>query len=399
MPHVVNPPAGFFVNANNDPAGTTLDNDPLNQLRPTGGIYYLNAMNPVYVALRAGRLTELLRDRIEEGSPISFAEMQEMQADFALIDAKVLVPHILHAWERAQGTSTPALAELGDDPQLAEAVSRLSGWDHTTPTGIPEGYDGSDSGGLQAPSSDEVAASVAATIYAVWRARIVDNTIDRALLGLGLNPPDGVLAMTALRRLLDRYPTDGGIGASGVDFFDVPAVADPDDQRDVVVLTSLREALDRLASPAFAPAFGGSTDQEDYRWGLLHRIVFGHPLGDPFNVPPAGGAFPHPLAGLVGIPTDGGFETVDASSHDPRAAAADAFMFNHGPARRFVAEMGPSLARSRWVSSLPGGTSGHLGDPRYVDLLSDWLTDETYPQFLRRSDLVPTIVSIERFVP
>src|SRR5437773_11742204 len=37
MPHVINPPAGWFVNANNDPVGTTLDNNSLNQLRPGGG--------------------------------------------------------------------------------------------------------------------------------------------------------------------------------------------------------------------------------------------------------------------------------------------------------------------------------------------------------------------------
>lgn len=42
MPHVIDPPAGYLVNANNDPAGTTLDNEPLNQHRATGGIYYLN---------------------------------------------------------------------------------------------------------------------------------------------------------------------------------------------------------------------------------------------------------------------------------------------------------------------------------------------------------------------
>jgi penicillin amidase len=40
MPHIVNPPAGWLVNCNNDPVGNTLDNDPLNQLRPGGGIYY-----------------------------------------------------------------------------------------------------------------------------------------------------------------------------------------------------------------------------------------------------------------------------------------------------------------------------------------------------------------------
>lgn len=400
MPQVVNPPSGFLVNANNDPAGTTLDNDPLNQLRSTGGIYYLNAMNPGYVGFRAGRITELIRDRIDEGSPISFSDMQQMQSDVGLIDAEVLVPHILHAWDQAQSTSTPDLAALAEDAELAEAASRLAAWDHTTPTGILQGYDGSDADGtLQAPSSQEVASSVAAAIYAVWRARIVDNTIDRTLLGLGLNPPDGFQAMSALRRLFDRYETDHGIGASGVDFFDAAGVTDPDDQRDVIVLRSLREALDELASPAFGPAFGGSTDQDDYRWGMLHRIVCEHLLDGPFSVPPAGGAFPQPLTGLAGIPTDGGFETVDAATHDVRATGSDALMFDFGPARRFVAEVGSNLARSTWVSSLPGGTSGQLGDPRYVNLLTGWLTNDAYPQFMRRNDLVPTYVSIERFAP
>ena len=41
-------------------------------------------------------------------------------------------------------------------------------------------------------------------------------------------------------------------------------------------------------------------------------------------MPPAFGAFPPPLRGLAGIPTDGGFQTVDPGTHDVRAAAADA---------------------------------------------------------------------------
>jgi penicillin G amidase len=400
MPHVLNPPSGFFVNANDDPAGTTLDNDPLNQLRPTGGIYYLNAMNPEYLGFRAGRIAELLDARIEAGSSISFSDMQQMQSDVGLIDAEVFVPHILHAWDRAQDTSMPELAALAGDAELAEAVGRLEAWDHTTPTGIPKGYDASDKDGtLDVISSAEVSNSVAATIYAVWRARIVNNTIDRTLLAIGLNPPDDFQTLTALRRLFDRYPTDHGIGASGVDFFEVSGVSDPDDRRDILVLQSLREALDRLASPAFAAAFAGSTDQDDYRWGRLHRIVFGHLLDGPFSVPPAGGAFPDPVAGLSGIPTDGGFETVDAASHEIRGDSADAFMFDFGPARRSVAEVSPAIARSRWVSSLPGGTSGVVGDPHHVDLLPAWLTDELYPQFLRKGDLLPTYESIERFAP
>jgi penicillin amidase len=57
MPQALNPANGFFANANNDPAGTTLDNDVLNGRRPSrpGAVYYLS---PGYdEGLRAGRIT------------------------------------------------------------------------------------------------------------------------------------------------------------------------------------------------------------------------------------------------------------------------------------------------------------------------------------------------------
>jgi penicillin G amidase len=400
MPHIVDPPAGFFLNANNDPVGTTLDNDPLNQLRRTGGIYYLNAMNPEYDGYRAGRITEMLRERLGDGSPITVDEMQAMQADVTLIDAEVFVPYIAQAWDRADGSPTPELAAFRTDRDVTEAVARLETWDDSTPTGIAEGYDAADGGGaLEPPLDEEVADSVAATIFAAWRSRILANTIDATLLGLGLNPPETLQPVVALRRLLDRYPQNKGVGVSGVDFFVVPGVSDPDDERDVLMLQSLKEALDALASPSFAAAFGGSTDQDDYRWGRLHRIVFEHVLGRAFSVPPAAGAFPPPLAGFAGIPTDGGFETVDASIHDPRALSADGFTFSFGPARRSVSEVSSSLGRARWLSSLPGGVSGDVASPRYVDLLPAWLSNEAYPQFMRRSDLLPTFVWIQRLTP
>ena len=41
MPQLVNPARGYIANGNNDPIGVTLDNNPLNKLRPGGGILYL----------------------------------------------------------------------------------------------------------------------------------------------------------------------------------------------------------------------------------------------------------------------------------------------------------------------------------------------------------------------
>jgi penicillin G amidase len=376
MPHVVNPEAGFFVNANNDPIGTTLDNNPLNQLRPGGGIFYLN---PGYDGIRGGRITALIRRELAGGGTVSFDDMQRIQADTALVDAQFFVPHVVRALRNAVGSDDPTLRDLARDRGVVEAVARLGLWSRRTPTGIEEGYDAHDPPGRRLPPSQlEVANSVGATIYAVWRGQFIRDVIDARLASFGVPVPDSQLSLTALKRLLETFPQTQGVGASGIDFFAVDGVADAADRRDLLLLRSLRGALDKLAGPDFQAAFGGSTDQGDYRWGRLHRVVMDHPLDGALNIPPGGGAFPAPLAGLPGIPTDGGFGTVDASSHDARADAADDFMFGSGPANRFVAE---TRAAGQVVaeSSLPGGTSGVPGDPFYVNLLPHWLTNDTFP--------------------
>ena len=375
MPHIVNPPAGFFVNANNDPIGTSLDNDPLNQTRPGGGIFYLN---PGYDGIRGGRITELLRAKLAHGK-VSVADMQQIQADTGLLDAEFFVPYVVRALKDAKASSDPTLAALGKDPAIREAVGRLAAWDFTTPTGIPQGYDAADvNGHLRPPSRREVADSVAATIYALWRGRFVHNTIDAFLDPLQLpHPQNDERSLTALKHLLETFNQIGGVGASGVSFFQVPGVASAADRRDVLLLRSVRDALDEAAGPSFAAAFHGSTNQADYRWGLLHRIVFAHPLGDPWNVPPAFGAFPQPLAGLPGVPRDGGFDTVNVGTHDVRAADANGFMFDSGGANRYVSSAGGGGVSAQ--TSLPGGTSGVPGTPFYLNLLPGWLTADAFP--------------------
>ena len=398
MPHIVNPPAGFVVNAHNDPIGNTLDNNPLNEHRPTGGIFYLNVGYDF--GSRAGRITQRLRELLTSGDGrISFEDMQSVQADTAMLDAQYFVPVILAALSHAEaGGAPPQLAAFAVEPRIREAVGRLRNWDFTTPTGIPEGYDASDSNGtLFPPTAEETGESVAATIYSMWRSRILANTIDATLVPRGLPRPDIERALTALRNLLDTFSTPQGLGASGLNFFHVPGVTDAGARRDILILKSLADGLDRLASPDFAAAFGGSTNQNDYRWGKLHRIVFDHPLGGPFNVPPAGGAFPQPLANLPGVPVDGGFGVVDASNHDARANSVNGFMFGGGPVQRLVAEMAPGRVKS--VNALPGGESGQLGSPFYFNLLPGWLTNDAFPVFFRMDDIARNASSVERFEP
>jgi penicillin amidase len=403
MPHLINPPAGFFVNANNDPAGTTLDNNPLNQLRPGGGIYYLN---PGYASgFRAGRITRSLHEKFAD-RPVTPEDVKDVQAEVRLLDAEVLTPYLVSAFDRAAAApfGDPQLAALVAQPRIGEAISRLRNWDYSFPTGIPEGYDHTDVDGmLSPPSADEVAASVAATLYSVWRGQVIRRTLDAALEPLGLPVPGSDQAMTALRHLLDTFPQTQGIGASGLEFFPAPGAVSRDAARDIALLGALSDALDLLAGDAFDRAFGGSTDQDDYRWGRLHRIVLEHPLGPPFSIPPAGGAFPPPLPGLDGIPVDGGFGAVDASSHSARADSTDEFMFGSGPVRRYVGqpgtgESGPDKFFTA-ETSLPGGASGVLTSPFFANLLPRWLTNDTYP--LRQGFLQyePAVVERHRFVP
>lgn len=397
MPHVVDPPSGFFVNANNDPVGTTFDNDPLNQLRPGGGIYYLNVG---YDGLRAPRITEMVRAAISSGRKLTTADLAAMQADVTLIDAEALVPYLLAAQAHATAAGAdPALAALAADPRVAEAIGRLRGWDFTTPTGIEAGYDASDADGQRlAPTPREVESSVAAAIYAVWRGQVLAATIDGTVRSVGLGGflPDEDAAMASLRHFLDTFDQTHGVGASGLSFFQAPGVADPHDARDAVLLGSLRSALDLMASPTFAPAFGGSTDQNDYEWGKLHRHVFTHPLGGPWNIPPAGGFAPS-VPGLPGLSIDGGYGSVDAAGHSPRAVAPSQFTFGSGPVRRFVGEARPGRPYAQ--TSLPGGVSGVLGSPHYADLLGRWLTNDTYRQLLREPGLRETFESTTIVTP
>jgi penicillin G amidase len=375
MPQVVNPAAGWFVNANNDPAGTTLDNNPFNQLRTGGGIYYLNYD---YSGFRGGRITQMIRQMTADGRRISMADMKRIQADTVMIDAEFFTPHILAALDNARAPGAhPVLASFGNNPAIVAAVERLRGWDFSTPTGIAEGYDWTDVNGQRTPpTADEIQRSVAATIYSVWRGQMIANTVDGVLGAGNLPRPGPQQTMTALQNLFVTFATRQGHGASGVNFFNVPNVDNASVRRDIIVLKSLADSLALLSGDAFAPAFNRSTNLDDYRWGKLHRVVFAHRLGSIFNVPPAAGAFPQPLPGLPGIPTDGGFEVVDASSHNPRAASVNAFMFGDGPARRYVGEVTSTGIRGE--TSTPGGVSGVPGSPTYVNLLPMWLTNDYY---------------------
>jgi len=399
LPQTINPKNGFVVNANNDPAGVTLDNNPINQLRKSGqGVYYLGYAFDF--GTRAGRITQALQQRFAAG-PVSRADMKAIQADVVLLDAQVLAPYVVGAFDVASSVGAPAaLAALAADPRIAEAIGRFRNWDYTTPTGALAGYDATDVDGyLMPPSPSEVSHSIAATIYSVWRGQAIRNGVDLTLQGLGVPTPGSGEAIKALRHLVER----DGIGLSTIDFFGWAAAAgltEPAQRRDYVLLKSLADALDRLAGAPFAAAFGNSTNQADYLWGKLHRIVFdGLAVGGPFSIPGATPGFPASFPGLPGLATDGGFGVVDASSHNARADSASSFTFGSGPNRRYVGVPGTTAGSIDAVTSLPGGMSGVLGSPFYANLLGRWLTNDTYPLRTNMGEVMQNLHSQQMFKP
>jgi penicillin amidase len=377
MPQTLNPENDFFVNANNDPAGTTLDNDPLNQFRVgnPNAIYYLN---PSYaIGLRAGRITQLIEDEIAANRKISFRDMQRFQSNVQQLDAEILVPFLLDAFDAADHPGAPPeLAALAADPGVAEAIDRLDDWDFETPTGIEEGWDASDVNGKRRPlvggrGQREIDDSVAATIYNMWRGFAIRTIVDARLADFGLDA-GSTQALKALDNLLKQDPYTG-IAAAGIDWIPEPAALSAEDRRDLALLQALSDALDQLASNDLAPAFGNSTNQDDYRWGLLHRIRFDHPFEDSFDIPPQAG-FEDVAPDLRGLARDGGYNVVNASGFSARAIGVNDFMFGGGPVRRYVGEKrGPKIVGE---NAVPGGPSGIPDTPGYATQLAVWLTSD-----------------------
>jgi penicillin amidase len=394
MPHVINPKQGFIVNANNDPVGTITDNDPLNQYRKGGGVYYLNSSYPLVV--RAKRIVQLLQEKLSKREKLSLDDMMRFQADNRLPEAETFMPYILKAFDNARlQNAHPALAALAANPGVAEAVSRFRQWDFSSPTGISHNKQGSN--GLENQpdlSVKEIQSSICATIYSVWRSRILNNTIDATLRRLELGAiPTGI---AALRHLLDSFETNHGKGASGVNFFHTNEATSPEIARDTIILKSLQDALNDLASDSFAPAFRKSANQNDYRWGLLHRVRFNHRLGKRFNLPEAAG-FTHVSPELPGIAVPGGFESLEVIGHGPRVTSVNSFMSGSGQACRFVSEMKPRGPNAFMI--IPGGESGDVRSQFYANMMKSWLTHQYHPMRLTRKQASGNVLSIQIFQP
>ena len=126
---------------------------------------------------------------------------------------------------------------------------------------------------------------------------------------------------------------------------------------DDLVLDALRAAMDDLESEL-------GPDQDAWRWGSVHPLVFPHALGAA-----------NPMFSRIfnrTLEVGGGQETVAQVGWDPN----DPFTAIWAPCWRMVAD--PARPeRSRWQAFT--GQSGHPASAHYDDLQGDWMQGRTQP--------------------
>jgi penicillin amidase len=142
--------------------------------------------------------------------------------------------------------------------------------------------------------------------------------------------------------------------------------------RSELIVQAMRETVDTLQKTC-GPRI------EDWAWGRLHRLTFGHPLG---SVKPLDRIFnrgPYPLGG------DG--DTIWASGNH-RSDLGEADMA--GPPFRFIADLSDW---NRSLGMLVPGQSGHPASPHYDDNIAGFFRGEYHPMLFDREQVLAQVAS------
>ncbi|MCC6644731.1 MAG: penicillin acylase family protein [Polyangiaceae bacterium] len=364
VPWEKNPAAGWISTANNDAIGTTLDNDPSNDLLPDGTPGYLACSYDI--GFREGRIHALL-GALDKVSP---EDMARIQGDHRSPMGAALAPKIVEALGRAEEEkATPGahkdLAVVVADPaydpaKIALAKSLLEAWGKDSDYSAEKGID-DDRAAL--PFDQPAARASAATLlFNVWVVRVLPRVfgdeLDRAKASL-----DTELKAKALLRLYGATPSelatfDAKVGDSALwDDLATPEAESRDDR-------TVRAVLDALA---FVDKNGGL---EKARWGSFHTVRFASvvPVFNTYSIPRAGTVARH-----------GDNFVVDASAFGVSYAltATPKFSYSSGPTQRMVADLDP--AGPKVTNALPGGNVWDPDSPHFEDEAAYWLKNQTHP--------------------
>ncbi|MGM0578809.1 MAG: penicillin acylase family protein [Myxococcota bacterium] len=395
-PQAVDPPQGYVVSANNQPAPIhedgTLYDDP----------WYIGGP---WSSVRANTIAGALEDAIAEGTADE-AKMAEIQANKRSRLAELFVPALLEAVSTGRALAASdedltgwelRLAELygANEARFEEAASRLEAWQDRglwAASGVDSFY--------HVSTDDGRADSVATMIFNAWLPRAIGAVFGDEDMRDAWRFNGSRARFHALDRFLRGRGEDGSDLASWNPetgesvFFDVRGTAEVERSREVL-LQGLVETLDWLESEPTGPAAGGfgTDDMSAWRWGLRHRVKFESVIADYLPTDSELGFIADlfsittetlPLADdmqaedprrdLKWFPRGGDNYTVDAAS--PGFGGTN-FDYGSGPVMRMVIALDEDGVRGRNI--VPGGQSGLTDSDHFADQAELWLGNQTIP--------------------
>jgi len=374
MPSAIDPAQGFVITANGDSLGHTLDGDPLNDWTYQG-YGFANG-------LRAHRLRERFDEALANGGKLDLAKVQAIQADHLSPLGRRLTEHILTAVDAAEKAAAddpdvnPAYAPFAT-ANIKAARDRLAAWDFQAESGVGDDV-----------SAEQQASAVATSIFNAWLVFAAKGVLDSK----GVSSYDTGVQEKFLLNLFNAPETLATYSAITGDssLWDDPDTGEIED-RNLVVLSALDQALNFLADPALVGVAAGggfgSDDMSTWLWGKLHTVTLRSALGGEANIPPQS-AFPE------GYPRPGDNEVVDACHP---GLGDTRFSFGNGPAIRNV-----FLCQSDGVKAnvvIPGGQDGNFGSAHYRDLFDLWSTNQTHTLHRVEADVKAAAEACWRMVP
>lgn len=368
----------FIVTANNDTAGNSRDNNPLNDNAYLGCRWAFG--------WRAERIEERLTAL---GNNVTRESAEAITADHTMLIGRRFMPFLRAAITRLEEEwTTPGthadIAQTAIDlrprqAQLRAAAAKLSTWTFDAASGVGD-----------AVTPREHDDSVATAIFHVWMVGLLDlvfnDEMAEANLTLGGYFPGQVRAGSALFLLehpMDAATRDPMTGESWLwDDLRTPRR----ERQAEMLLRALDGAVTRL------PMLTRSENIEQWIWGQMHTIRFTSLVPGPgavLSIPaPMDPMFPN------GFPRPGGIEVVDAA--EPNLADYN-FTFGGGPAQRFTVEMDPAGPIA--FNVIAGGTSIDRRSRHHRDEAELWRFNRSHRVPLLESDVVAFAESRSRLTP
>ncbi len=421
-PQALDPARQYVHHANNDPGNITSDDDLFDDPYYIGG--------PWIEGYRASRIETRLTSAIAGGTA-TFEEMQDLQGDHHSSLAEDFLPYLLEAIGAARAAAagsptagTPearmAASWTAHQSDYEEVERRVMAWQTgglDTPSGVDSFYST-----VQAGDAED---SVATTIFHAWVTSFVRGVLDDEHIpgGISTGPTGDTFTTRTMRLILTGRGAANANHLGSFDpttnesaFFDDTTTPEVESSQEIA-LRAVDTALAHLRSDPTEPGYGGfgSTDWDDFRWGLRHMVRFDSLIGSqlgasddpslsllldmfqisPRNIPLAPGIVAgDPRYQLPHFPRPGDHLEVDACN--PGFDLND-WSCGSGPVFRMVVALGPDGMRAETI--LPGGQSGTPNDDHFDDQVRLWLANRTIPMRLTPDEVVAGAVGLERYVP